>query len=613
MRPLPVLITLLLFIAPGCGDTAPVSGDTDGADAAAAELPPLLPDVKRWQDSVDSGRDSPGCLEDCVGVCGDGVCTVGENSCSCLADCPVVCGDGCCTPNELQSGCPQDCPAQPADAAFLDIEDVLSSPDDTVDIPVDCGNGTCDPGESAADCPADCDEPPDDCGNAVCDAGETVASCPADCKPPPDLSKGLAWVRDNPVFVSGLAVSTGPPSAVAAAEYYDEWHANATHLWANGCPGEVNGWAATGQPGFRWVSWLMNDGTSAAGGQVAGGFGANPPGRIGYQIGDEPGLDGDGMADLLEIQQGVDAVRAVDPDALIIVNFSWWAEGLDQMIKYYAQDIDGDIISYDLYQLSYSAHKKLAYFRAAGLQWNKPYWRYIKSYADVGKDDFPTASDMRWDAFIGLVYGYTGHSWFVYQAAAPHAVASPFFVAQGSLDTPKTPLWAQVGQINSELRHLGKAVTQLTSTDVRYIPGQALYSPEGASKWTQGAGGDPYITGIEAVGGSLLNIRDLAAGFFEDDAGEIYVMIQNQHHQGADWPIDNTDAFDIRVDFDFSGAPPSLDPGKVLTLSKDTGTVQDLPLAAAGPNKAYLQVNLAAADPILFKYATGATFALGPP
>ncbi len=57
-----------------------------------------------------SEEDSPGEVgvsSAAIGVCGDGICTVGERV-GCPQDCPPVCGDNvCCW--ETQAECPTDC------------------------------------------------------------------------------------------------------------------------------------------------------------------------------------------------------------------------------------------------------------------------------------------------------------------------------------------------------------------------------------------------------------------------------------------------------------------------------------------------------------------------
>jgi len=425
--------------------------------------------------------------------------------------------------------------------------------------------------------------------------------------------RGIDWVRNNPMFVSGLAVSSGAPSSSAAADYFNGFNANAVHLWANGLPTELGGWQNASPEPIRWVSWVDDYGKSVENNQVIGGLSANPPGRIGYQVGDEPGMHGNGLAELMELEIGVNAVRAQDPDALIIINFTFWADEIDPMLDYFGSTMDADVFSYDRYAMDYKEHETLKLIRDAGIKWNKPYWRYLRSYHEnnEGKRDY-TEIDYRWHAFVGLVYGYTGHTWFVYMAAAPHTVVSEFFPNQSGYNQNKESQWYWMAQINVEMNNLGRAITQLTSTAVRYLPGQSIYLPDGLVAWSPGAGGDPYITNIEVPAAGLSNVVDLAMGFFVDDSGEHYVMIQNQQHPNASWPIDNTKSITYRVTFDFSSAPAGFDKTKLTYLDRLTGTLMELPLVTNPDGTAVLDHTLEAGDPILFKYSSGAPFALGP-
>ncbi len=67
-----------------------------------------------------------------------------------------VCGNGICEVGELRF-CPMDCP--------------LSR----------CGNGICDGNETLLSCPRDCGLVITVCGDGVCSPSETHQSCPADC------------------------------------------------------------------------------------------------------------------------------------------------------------------------------------------------------------------------------------------------------------------------------------------------------------------------------------------------------------------------------------------------------------------------------------------------
>lgn len=52
----------------------------------------------------------------------------------------------------------------------------------------------------------------------------------------------------------------------------------------------------------------------------------------------------------------------------------------------------------------------LEYFRERALAKGVPYWQYLNAYSssESGFTKSHTTSDMRWQAFAGLTYGYTG-------------------------------------------------------------------------------------------------------------------------------------------------------------------------------------------------------------
>lgn len=187
-------------------------------------------------------------------------------------------------------------------------------------------------------------------------------------------TRGWNWVRSQPMMISGLKLSMGSPPGNYVNTYFNGFHANAAHLWQDGLPNESNGWMAAGAP--RFVAWVANDGTSYANGLVIGGYSANPPGRIGYQVGDEPSR---GCADygcaqnsLMDMSNGVNAVRNADPNALIYVNFKW-SDWVEELLRYYCENMDGDIISYDHYTFDDRTYRSLETFRRYGLTYSKPY------------------------------------------------------------------------------------------------------------------------------------------------------------------------------------------------------------------------------------------------
>jgi len=423
----------------------------------------------------------------------------------------------------------------------------------------------------------------------------------------PDSNRAIQWTRNNPAFLSGINISMGAPPAGFVNTYYDQFHATAVHLWADGLPEEVDGWAAV-RP-VRFVAWLNNHGASLSNGLILGGKPANTPGRIGFQIGDEParncGTVSCAVNNLNDIAVGVNAVRAADPDALIIVNFKK-SDLLEGSLDYYTRQMDGDIISYSHYSYARSAYKGLEAVRRYGRQYSMPYWCYLNSWISPGNSDRKTASDMRWNAYSSLLYGFTGFTWFVYQINAGSEAAPSFFSRAGDFNAGRTGLWSEAARLNVALQHLGRMISKLNSTAVRFIPANEFLQPEGTTNWYRGSGDDPYITDIGPADEDEL--MEISVGFFQDNGGKVFFMIQNVAH--THWV--STDVVDlvnrgtVRVSFDFSDAPSTTSQSHLFALNKGTGQRRVLPLTHLEGDQGYLDITLDPGDVILLWYDTNA-------
>jgi hypothetical protein len=422
---------------------------------------------------------------------------------------------------------------------------------------------------------------------------EPVDAASASCAAPAALSPGLAWVRSNPMMISGLAVVMGSPSPTAVSDYFDLFGATAVHLWATGLPNEIAGWSQAHHPGFRYVSWVQEDGTSLVNAQLLGG--APPlPGRIGYQIGDEP-RDQAAVSTVLASAQ---TVRMVDPGALVIVNVNDDAAPLFPMITGSGAV---DVLSHDHYGYGKDVYGAIAAVRAAALSGQKPYWRYLDAYYQKGQTPPQTESDLRWDAFLGAVFGFTGNTWFIYDIEPTNPDLAPLlFASPGDYAADKTPFYGTVGELNQKLARIGRTLVLLRSVDVRYVPAISFIVPSGMSVYQPGAGGDPYLRSVTGVP-VLLN--DAAIGFFRDDCDEPYLMIQNAGHAGGSFPNATTRTTTFRLELDFSSSSdPSLDRTAVWALDLDTGVPTARPLTATGPATATADVDLPPGDLLFFKY-----------
>ncbi len=424
------------------------------------------------------------------------------------------------------------------------------------------------------------------------------------------LSRGLRWVRDNPMFISGLNIGMGTPPQAAVDEYHDQFHANAVHLHTSGLPDEVNGWRAAGRGDFRFVSWVEADGTSLGSGQVLGGASPGQGGRIGYQIGDEPGMSS--APPWSTYKQGISSVRAADPDGLIIVNFNTIPDQseVESYVNEFTSSLGGDVISCDIYARHdlWDEYPWIALFRRKGLESGKPYWAYLNAFSDSVDMEWWSESDMRFEAFLYLLHGYSGFTWFFYQVYDGSQVFPAFYSAANDFNAAKTSRWQVAAQINQELANLGRATTQLTSTDVRYItttPLVDLWLYSITTPWSQNAGGDPLVTAIEP--GPNAN---LAVGSFEDDFGEKYTMLLNLHHSGSDFYATSLVPVTTRISFDFSTISAAcMDKSKLLVLNQGTGQVDEVTLSNPGDHP-YLEVTLGPGEPFFFKYKTARPFAM---
>ena len=442
---------------------------------------------------------------------------------------------------------------------------------------------------------------------ASSDAGHGGDGAPltlASCAPPSALGRGRAWTRSHPMFISALAVSAGTPPAAAVSDYFDAFKATAVHLWQTGLPSEVEGWAQSGPAAMPYVSWVNASGESSVNGLLLGGA-VPKPGRIGYQIGDEP-LD---LATLKQIETSAKAVRAADPAALVVVNFAVSIAGGDALLAYAAQVAEIDVLSMDRYTYKKAAYSDLGKLRAAARDSGKAYWRYLDAYRAKNETDTTTESDFRWDAYVGAAYGFTGHTWFVYQIDGSNPDVVPLLFDAPGYSAQKTPLFAWAAQVNKELRALGRAIVLLRSVDVRYVPAVPLLLPAGTTAWAKGAGGDPYLARVSASPSGTL--RDAVLGHFRDDCEEPYVLVQNATHMGAEFPSTGDQPATFRLELDFAGASdPSLDRTSLVVLDPVTGLVGTRMLTKTGTSSAAIEVTLPAGGAVLFKYKTARPFVL---
>jgi hypothetical protein len=440
-------------------------------------------------------------------------------------------------------------------------------------------------------------------------------------------SRAKEWLRKHPMPISGLVPTVPNPPKTVVDRYLEQFRANAVHLWQDG-PGQVEGWLQH-RRGTGFMTWLSPDGTSVAWdgtqfvdtGQLLGGLAPSTPGRIGFQVGDEP----NSTEAMNRLATGINRIRAVDPQALLFTNLTYWLPNAHEMVQQYVSSVDADVVVTGEYNFEASHYTVLETFRRAGLAKGVPYWQYLNAYVGQETDCLVThtPSDLLWQAMAGLTYGYTGHFWFIYQAAAVgHESATDW---GGSILLQPTGTWGAsptayhdtVGEINRRLANLGKAVTRLTSIDVRFIRADHFLSeqPIDTQPWAPGAGSFPYLVGVGPAPGQPP--LEILLGFFVDEFGERYLVVQNARHTHStrrpNPPLPGSDAVGtIHLTFDFGSAPAGLPTDRLRVLRSIDGVRGDLPLTDLGGSQRRADIILEAGDAVMLKYATARDFVFGP-
>ena len=150
----------------------------------------------------------------------------------------------------------------------------------------------------------------------------------------------------------------------------------------------------------------------------------------------------------------------------------WLASGLydeppvpysyDDYLEDFVTIIRPDVLMFDIYPFpqppeadpeEYLAEKyftAMSAIRKAALNAGIPYWVFVQAYEKEGGGGrrFPSESDLRMQVFCSLAYGFTGISYFTYDAA----------FMRGLLEEDYSPsrLYETAKEVNTEVLNLGR-------------------------------------------------------------------------------------------------------------------------------------------------------------
>lgn len=208
-------------------------------------------------------------------------------------------------------------------------------------------------------------------------------------------------------------------------------------------------------------------------------------------------------------------------------------------IEQFARVVQGDVLMLDIYPLGQGGGHSRVYFetltlaRQWGLRTGVPYWVIIQAYDHGGQKRRPSESDLRFQLFTPLAYGFTGISYFTYDPA----------LGPGLIDgnRKRTPLYYHAGRANLEVAHLGRTLRFLTSTGIAFVLGRHTADgksvenemppmpPPGPWVWRDVKRRPRQLKDVHVAGRG--QGHDALLGFFEDDQGDAYLMVTNLWHE----------------------------------------------------------------------------------
>ncbi len=424
-------------------------------------------------------------------------------------------------------------------------------------------------------------------------------------KATPPVGFGNQWVRQRPFTIMGLNINQ---DFLDVPEYIQVFF-TALLAWQDGnIPGQVSvssqgnlPWHAHIRPASQGPdAYLQNLVNSAAA----------VPGALGWLLQDEPG-----RSDMPGIGQAAAWIRQQYPETLVygnafpsyastqqllgtdsVPNYSW-----EQYLDDFITMINPDVMMYDHYPFRSDGTTGDTYFRdlmtirAKALDANIPYWTFIQSWQD-GNSRLPSESDLRMQVFSSLAAGFSGIAYFTYD----------YFQQGGLLDQAgdPTPLFYTAATVNEEVLHLAHSLRFLTSTGVRFLPGQYMMlgiwlvdnpTPEGLQNFSgPDYSLDPHMVAADVDSSNPQNYgkeKSGLLGFFVDDNAQHYFMMVNLAHAATESAQDA--ALPLFVEFD-----NTVD--ELLELDRETGQQVVVPLT-----NHRLEVTLLGGSARLYKYNNG--------
>lgn len=371
-------------------------------------------------------------------------------------------------------------------------------------------------------------------------------------------------------------------------------------------------------PGFPWARWIGGPDRMPSGDESA--YAEN---LVALQLSDEQDLNDPAVR--ASMASWYEQIRPQYPDTILYCN-SYGGQLTNPSLDDFIRTSRPDMLSFDTYPFGpqgpaggspTNLYGDMQRYRKFALANGLPYAMYTQMFHDQITRDV-SESQMRLNYFAGLAFGYTCFNAFTYNTGASRLFNSP------GGDSHPTPAYAWLTETHRRVRLLGRAMTRLVNTDVRFINGQYRDGTSGAVitnptpidvlNW-QYAVNDPYLRGwvVTNVGTKNDGLKgDVWLAWFKpldesfDGAahtGEIYMMVVNGLTDRDGSAADCRQS--IKLNFLFSSGITSVD--RVSQVDGRIETVECALLPNTGGRR-QLSLELDGGTGELFKFHTGAVF-----
>lgn len=455
---------------------------------------------------------------------------------------------------------------------------------------------------------------------------------------------GNEWVRSKPFTVQGLVVR----DSALLEPYYRE--ANFSHVlaWENNVGLVDKAWERQQLP------WHWHTGKTPLTPMLKATIHqwmAQRPGGEGFLVWDEPQRD-----DLFATAEVTDWIKDHYPEMLVYGNINtiqrpgtsyanlYGSTPSSPPVPYdfstfmddYLHIVEPDVIQFSLYPITDDPTESVddylwgRYFtgmeqmRRAAQKADIPYFLFLQSI-DGGGWRMPSDSELRFQAFAPLAYGFKGIGYFMFDHFGAFADGNEGGLLRATNQQESTyttnPIYFDAQALNPELSRLGEALKMMDSTQVRFILGTRTDNgnsvpnqvPLGVDLWNP-AIDEPFITNLDVTyHGSIPDVVEgnVLMGHFEtaDESldgplfqDELYFMLVNLL---MDPHLDATQ--EVRIDFDFGETGIN----SLQRLNRLTGQVDVIPLVHDVGSLYHLDWTLSGGTGDLFKYNTGAPFITG--